>query len=479
MRIPVDRGERIDKLLRRHNLQQYKIEILLRVGAVKRWREERLVLLKRDDERVEEGDTVIVDDEGDAARRALADIPDGEFRDYVFAPIPTQKGLRPFAQDMAALLALRPETIRIDDPPVATFKDFIQALTSSPQVTAPIRNLFLASHASATGMLLTPLGGDPTTVEASDIAYWDLEKAVTDKTIRVPDDTLKPRPKGASGQPDAPRLQIRGCRIGEVRPFLVKLKEALGGGLTVVAPKFAHGVSTLPEPRGRFESLLYAYTIRRKAPLQSHEEAVEVFDAHKFPMLDGTQIPRSRLDRWIPSTRSIRKAPHTVGPPVQWPVVGAPVRLRVSKGTFGLPGQFKYFVRQIFKPPSESDQGSGFPLEKDPGSDAKRLDEVRKFLVQMESFKPSHPFPMFQQLGWTSMDEFMTGPDWRVHFDSANKRLRFHATQHEYTVEQPIVDTDNKTLFANFFPMPDKRGVVRGKPDWGLPDNDPRFFAIV
>ena len=70
---------------------------------------------------------------------------------------------------------------------------------------------------------------------ATHVKYADLEAAVRARSIDVARGAPA-LPLDANGQALNARFMVRGCRIGQAVPYLRKLKEAPGSGLSVIAP---------------------------------------------------------------------------------------------------------------------------------------------------------------------------------------------------------------------------------------------------
>ena len=113
-------------------------------------------------------------------------------------------------------------------------------------------------------------------------------------------------------------------------------------------------------------------------------------------------------------------------------------------------------------------------LTSDPGTDALRLDEIKKQLeANNDNFRTSHPFPIYARTGFKTIDDFLKSYSWKFKpFDKKKGTLAFSGTRHEYTVLAPIVDPKTNELFMNLYP-------VSGSPTINLLESDTRFFASV
>lgn len=444
----VEHGLTLGPFLLRNGYQQWRIAPLITCGGVKVMRERTLVSVAGPTDRLKEGDVVVVaDPPSDACQNALSKIPAADYRDYGFAP-----GTTAFDLQMANVVANRPQTIRITDPLVDSLAGFIRALASSALITNPIRDVLVVSHANPEGRLqMRLLIGD-----AEEITYEDLETAVKNKTLMIDPKLLAPRPN-KDGIPAPPRFFIHGCRIGSAPAYLKKLKEALGGGVLVVAPIHFHIAAQLTKPAGYVEYMGYSFMLKQKKPLGSQADAIKAFSQAGFTRIDGQPVPAKAWKELIPS--KINQAGEQQ--------IGVKVLNPVTKANENIPARYRYRRRQLFK------SNSSMALKTDPKTDAGRKKAVRDELEkQLERYRATHPFPEYVRFGYASLDDFMEGWEWDFRFDSGT--LNFNAVRHEYTVIQPIVDPSSNKLYLNFYPTRSQGAVLEM-----LDPSDKRFFASV
>lgn len=381
----------------------------------------------------------------------LRPVSPADFRDYAFVP-----GSTAFDQTYRELLQRRPQTILINDPLIDSIADFISDLGRRPLTTNPIRHLIIASHANPEGRLQIRLD-----VATANATYEDLETVSPPPagtgSIRVPARILNPRPRNGSGRTIPASLHVKGCRIGRTIPFLRKLKEAVGGGLEVTAPKHFHAAANQTRPAGRVEYMLYGFTINRPNAFRNRAQLISEFAAQGFTLIDGSRIRRRQWDAWIPRAWNVttRMRPRVINP-----VTGTVTRTR---------GEFRYHRRTLL-----SRRGS-IGLRTDPGTYARRRQAVQDAMVLAHArYRASHPFPEYVRFGYRSMAEFMDGWTWDFSWRARDNTLFYQATRYEYTVVQPIVDPATNRLFLNFYPTSSTR-----TPLIQLQENDARFFATI
>jgi hypothetical protein len=236
--------------------------------------------------------------------------------DYAFVP-----GITPWELSYRKLLDLRPDTVRYPAPGVADTASLANPMTMLSQFFArlqsdlssssqPARSLLLCAHGNddRLAMLLSPAHADHIQkVGQRSVAYYeDIAHADTTGGIRIPSSILPP---GAF-------VHVKGCLIGLARPYLQRLKQALGGQIYLTAPKYEDMVLAAPPDGsgGFFEYLAHNCRVYRKtlgaadmlpvsatnAEIDSAGLAVD-FDQLHLKQLDGTQVPYEFWKQIIPS----------------------------------------------------------------------------------------------------------------------------------------------------------------------------------
>lgn len=451
---PVERRTTLDRFLRREvKLQQWRIARLINCKAIRVKRDGSGLSLKGPGTFLQDGDTVQVDDPlPEACTKALAAIPAAGFRDYALAP-----GATDYDKDMARLLDDRTQTIRLQGFLVNSLRGFLGALKDNEAITHPIRHLVVASHANPEGYLFLQLDtGDPGV-----ITYEDLETAEKARSLVVDAKLLEPRPKDGSGNRVAPAFLFRGCRIGATLPYLKKLKAALGGNLTVIAPKHFHMVGRYAK-QGSVEYMRYNFALNRPRALRKPLEAARAFKAAGFTLIDGKPVPDKSWPLWIPEKDFGKTGDKDVPARVLSPV---------TKKREWIPGMFRHRFRRLL------DKDGSFALMKDPGTEAGRKKAARDEMVQLAIYQGTHPFPAYVRYGYKTLDEFMDGWTWTFKYEASSHTLFYNATRHEYVVSRPVVDPATNQLILNYYPG--RKAKKTAKPLEMLDPADARFFASV
>jgi len=464
-----DRSEPIDRFLRREkDFQQWRILALLKCGALERIRGGVKSLLAKESEKLKKGDQIDLQSPlSPACQKLLGNIPGRDYRDYVFA---NPKPADDYEKFVVKYLELHPQTVLLSSSSVDSLASFIKALKTDNRVVHPICHLAIASHASRTGRLALFLQSGSVLKE---ISYEDLEGAVTAKSLEIDSKLLKPRPQDTSGQVIPAQLHIKGCNIGNhvAMPFLQLLKKALGGQVGLTAPKFFHSLKAVFETKKRggrvisrklveiWEFFSYEFVLFRPSKLGNKTDTVAAFKAAPgFERIDGSSVPQSDWENWIPSTLPGEN---------KITAVEVPVTSALSTKAHSAAAQLRY--RKTFFLGKEWQKIS---LAGDPGTDALRKDEIKRQLVSSDKrFKGTHPFPIYARTGFKSIDDYFDSYDWKFKpFDTGKNQLSFSGTRHEYTVLAPIVDPSTNELFMNLFP-------VSGSPVVRISESDKRFFT--
>ena len=109
------------------------------------------------------------------------------------------------------------------------------------------------------------------------------------KSIAFPDPLIGFKP----GDPITHAVHIKGCNIGHAQPLLLKLRQALGGHVRVMPPRFFHGAT--PAAEGMYEYVGYQFALRRAQPFPNNRTALSTAlsandAAAQFQLIDGTTV---------------------------------------------------------------------------------------------------------------------------------------------------------------------------------------------
>jgi hypothetical protein len=120
-------------------------------------------------------------------------------------------------------------------------------------------------------------------------------------TIAIPDELVGF--SAAAPAPTARAFHVKGCNLGQATPWLIKLREALGGHVRVSAPKHYHGVSTNGTEGVTaieiLEWMAYEFVVFQKTPFANRNALAAAFHAKGFTRPDGTPIPRADFLAWL------------------------------------------------------------------------------------------------------------------------------------------------------------------------------------
>lgn len=371
--------------------------------------------------------------------------------DYGFAPGTTAHHVR-----VRSLLQRRvpATTLRGSRP---TLKDFIEDIDTDSSITKPVGDLIVGAHASSEGFIFLQMfptqrdfSGDPT----NDSDFEVLESATTGtaRPIRVPDSLI-----GFTTPPPTHNLHFKGCNIGRDRfdsaktpaaPYLVKLKEALGGHINVTAPKHFHGVATLDSGAGTFEYMAQEFVVRTKAVKQGRRftgfanraAAITAFSGAGFSYHDTTPVPAGDWTALIPTNIS-QTFRVTVSLPLGQTVA--------DQTTLGVGREFRVELARV--------DWTFTPTGGIPGNDAGKLAALRSNIAADSRFQSTHPWPAYERVGFPSFAAYFDGHLWST--SVSGNDLVCIGRRYDYTVLLAIVDRTvtppaNRPLIFNFFPSP-------------------------
>jgi hypothetical protein len=476
----VDSDTRLERFLRRNRVMQWRIPILIAKGGVKVFeaRTKRELPLDGLKTRVSAGDTVrVVTPPPKPSADALQKEANTNCRDYAIVPGATpaadrkKRGYKPKFDDlMEDYLLARPQTVVIKDQMMMTLDGFLGGIATSPEFIYPIRYLIVVGHASTSGSFHITIANS-SKVEAA-VSYETLEEAVIKKYLVVDMGVMQPRPASTGvGQ-----LRLMGCSMGGQAPYMKKFKEALGGKITLIAPKFLVMPDKIANPAGPIEYFGYDFTLHCPKPAKDYKALRALYDAKstaaekskdpRFTLRSGKRVPPKSWNDWVPRdllkhrfSSDGKKLPND--PPLLFSTVMLPVlKVKgVARRRFYVNERFPYFRDTRTGGPEKQ----SIPLAKDTGNEADRKAAVRKFLEgsfkhpslpnqTYKPFDPKHPFPAYIRAGYSTMAEFMDGWDWQFEYDKAKKILGYTPIRYEYRIWQPITNEPTNELIMNYYP---------------------------
>jgi hypothetical protein len=353
--------------------------------------------------------------------------------DYAFAP-----GQTPFDLQMARLLDNRPTT-DLMPASLGTVERFIDELETLSSVVKPVDSMFVGSHANDTGQLKIAVDGAQKGKFAD---YETLEAAETSGTLRIPS-ILRTLPDGSSHPGTV--VRIRGCRVGIQAPFMDKLKDALGGAVTVTAPKHFHMVwPESPADLGgdTFEWLTYDFGVHSKTEL-TRAQIIEALKKRKFDFYDGTKVPDGWWEDRVPKTKTHKSQKFRMRL-----ILGTTVGSSMTELNTKDARSWRHQKPELF--------GGTVAFASKP-KDATVLAELRTRLPTEPSMQAGHPFPIYERFGYDSFDDFFDGVNWKHTWNDKTKKVAATAWRHEYHLLMPITtrtasDKDRGDLIFNYFP---------------------------
>ena len=375
--------------------------------------------------------------------------------DFLFIPgdsIPEKAAKKYFPKRPGAtLLAPRPVKNHLEG--------FLGALSAT--VARPIGDIIIVAHGTAEHYAIALKGSVPSPA--------DFEKVVTadsKDTIRIDAALVTP----AGGGPQATiTVRLLGCNVGQAQPLIEKFKSAMtptGGAIHVIAPLHFDEVHSIKG--GLLEYLAQKFTLRVKERFKTKALLLDAFDKKQLKYLDGTNIPTAAWKDWVPD--DIHPRSHQ---------------------------QFDFFVD--LDPPANSETNvkihreyrfdvTSVPfatLAPDPGNDHDRIELLRRNLPKAKTatglklYDPGYPWPLWQRMGFASVDDFVDNLAWKDKFDAVAGKHNFTAELIEYTVMLPLTDPPAagkapKMKFYNFYP-----DAAAGTADMRIDETNAKLYLIL
>jgi hypothetical protein len=396
--------------------------------------------------------------------------------DYGFAPV--TDGVTGLLNEMVAR-RVAPTTMRT----AATVREFIKGLNDDLGIH-PVGDLVVGAHANSEGqlfILLYPsqvdIAGRPTSRTEFENLEQTLEASAAGllRRIRIDDHTI-----GFTTPPPTHFLHFKGCNLGKALPFVTKLKDALGGHVTVTAPKHFQGVVRVTRKgnNGSFDYMCYEFQVQTPAValpkggfrgFAKRADLIDAFDAAGHQYLGGVDVPKADWEKkWVPKDVT-KTQTFYMAMPLGATVAGfKELTLRPDKKT-GKGGARQFRVSQIaakwqFVPPAGAT------------TYAARVAALKTAIGQDPRFNANHVWPMYQRSGFATLDAFMDGHLWS--FGEKNAGPLATGLRYEYTVVLPITDNSGPKpkLYFNFFPAP---GAAQAAITAGIGQSDLDFYAQV
>ena len=380
--------------------------------------------------------------------------------DFAFVP---NKALDDFNQKIFETLQLRPNTTMVKRADAKNVEELINFLNDDPSVSRPIGNILIGSHAADKGWISVQFTGRAINGSfQTRTEYSTLEFAETNSIGRIKPATVQ--------LPST--IFIKGCVIGQAKPFVEKLKAVFGGQVNIHAPVFFERLAYLKKT-GYVESFAYDFVVTSLKPFKDRSAIISAFQARtpKFQFLDGTDVPDKMWKTWLPP-KTDRKTTddHT---PSKIPVkLVPPIKLNAKEEWGSHEGEdpHGFTHRQDTLVFSVKNWTGTLPAATDiPGKIA--------FLKPLMAADPlyAHPkFPMHMRWEFKTLDDFLAGFNWEL--SAVPKGLNAVGTRFFVRILVPVCEpSSTNNLKYNFYP---EAGAIAPAHN-GIPDNDARFFFIV
>jgi hypothetical protein len=381
--------------------------------------------------------------------------------DYAFVP---NKGVDDFNRKIYAMLKLRPNTTMVERANATTVEDLITYLNNDTSVSRPIGNILIGSHAADKGWITIPFTGTPINgIVHSRTEYSTLEFADTNSIARI---------KPATVQTSA-IIHIKGCVIGQAKPFVDKLKKVFGGQVTIHAPLFFESLIYL-DKAGYVESFAYDFSITSLTALKTRNDIISAFKRRnpKFKFLDGTDVPDEMWKKWLPD-----KTPLQQGfTPSKFKVkLVPPIKLNATQemGALNTTNAMGFTHRVDTENFSDKNWTGTLPAQTDTAGKIALLKPLMAADPLYDISKTN--FPVYMKWESKNVDDFLAGFNWELSAVTP-KGLNATGTRFFVRILVPICEPSSSTnLRYNFYP---ETGAVAPAHNT-VPDNDPKFYYIV
>jgi hypothetical protein len=238
----------------------------------------------------------------------------------------------------------------------------------------------------------------------------------------------------------------------------------------MTAPKHFHDVH-FDTRFGVWESMAYEFIIRRPTAFADRPAALAAFAGANFPLISSATVPSVTV------------------PAAHWDTVLAggtkwiPARIDRSstwnvQATLATPVGTKTTATTIHEFRVDTNLGFRVVIASTATTAAARKQDLQADLAARPRFQSAHPFPMYEELGYSSLSNFMSGYDWNF-TPRGGGALECNGSRVVYRSVIPILnpaDALNGTLIANFYP---NTGSTHPAILTSLVESDPIFFESV
>jgi hypothetical protein len=340
------------------------------------------------------------------------------------------------------------------DATVTNVQRFVKHLNDTiPAAARPVGHVYIGSHASPDGWMDIDFDDEaPGDTPSAHTSVDDLIAAKLSGSVKFKAGTLGPTSE----------VRIRGCEVGRSTKFMTALHDAFGAA-TVVAPKFFDVVGSVmytpvsadtASDIGSLEFFQYAFLIRRLSRYANRAAALADFRAKTatFRFIDEAPVPASAWDKWLPA--QVHDIWTYDGPDQMIGTRSKPEKL--SKRVLDMdswdctPGimYYRQEVSIVLKPKAGDDPASPTPALADV---AAMRAYAKTILPNIDPYKSTYLIPAYEDFGFTTLNNFIDGVNWRVDIVNAATGLRhLVAFLYNYTVMAPVMDRATNRLMYNF-----------------------------
>jgi len=423
-----------------------------RSGAVR-------TFVRSEDYELEIGDFLVVHEESMTGDRQTIYIS-VESNDFAFI-----MGNDSFYRSASAYLARRPLTSVVPRGNIDSLEEILQTIPTGPQITLPISNIIIVSHAAEELLSFKLTDGSSELKIYPDLLCPYVSNAarpqITDRAIRN----------------DA-NIHIRGCNIGKHEEFLRFIKDIFGGSVTVTAPKHIDffGGFNYSVGRGYVEHMLYYYKVVTQQRVSSKDELVGLFrDKYELETdIHGNLLTEQNWINWLPAYSAFH-------PPPGGTLVRLPMRHGCSCPVDPAMYTNRKYHYDLYNPYNFDLSSWRQPGTDPPGEESEILDNLRIVMEGIDEMQTNYPsadcqYPYYTRWGYDSFDDFFDAMHWSTNWITSTRNMACAGTLHQYELRIPIVD-DQNSLIINAILNTGNREYM---PDChGIDETDTRLFASV
>lgn len=372
-------------------------------------------------------------------------------------------GITAFDKKIAGMFEVRANTKLIKIKHAKNVDEFIEFLdTDTTIVTRPVQDILLGAHGTAKGQLSVTFTDKVIQgIIRSKTPYLVLEFAEAQGLGKLEPATIK----------TDSNFHIKGCTIGQSKPYVDKLKKVLGVNITITAPKLFQQIAFIDKV-GYVEGLGHDFFVTSLTPIPTRPKMIKAFQDKKLKFFDGTtDVPDNLWKKWLP--QDVSEGERTA----KFNVKLKPTIKFSSSAEFAA-FDFKDDIGFVYrKEPTPVYTNSNWTGTSIPTDSAAKKAFLEPLLKADKDYDPTKTdFPIHMWYGFSNVADYLNDWEWTIN-NPRPKVLQAQGNRYFARIIVPACKLSGKfnELLYNFYPVAGAAQAART----GISQTDTNFYLIV